>query len=353
MRSRAAGYHRGPHVPARHPSIAAALGRVRPALAAARAGGRLGVLVACSGGADSTALLGLLAVIADGDGLDLAIGHVDHGLRAASADEAEHVAAIGRRLGVPVHTTRLELAPGSGLPARAREARRAALRGMAAACGATAIGLGHTRTDQAETVLMHAIRGAGLAGVAAMAAWESPWLRPLLDVPRGETRALCGRLGLAFVDDPTNVDPRHPRVRMREQILPALGRENPRVEAALAALAVHAGDAEAALTDWAEREVEARRTGPATWTTAGLAGLPRAVRTRVLRRICGDGGASLEQLGSSAIAAIDRALCERTAGAANARALGVSAWDLRPGRRLRLAGGVLHVEVVPAGSAAP
>lgn len=328
-------------MPARHPSIAAALGCVRPALAAARAGGRLGVLVACSGGADSTALVGLLALIAGGDGLELTIGHVDHGLRAASVAEAEHVAAIGRQLGVPVRTTRLTLATGPGLPARARDARRAALQEQAAACGAAAIALGHTRTDQAETVLMHVVRGAGLAGVAAMAAWESPWLRPLLDLPRSETRALCGRLGLTFVDDPTNVDPQHPRVRMREQILPALGRENPQVEAALAQLAAHAADAEAALDEWAGREATARRTGPASWSTAGLSGLPRAVRTRLLRRICGDGGASLPDLGHSAIAAIDRALAETAPGSAGPRA-----WDLRPGRRLRLDARGLHVEVV-------
>ena len=337
-------------MPARHPSIAAAVGCVRPALAAARAGGRLGVLVACSGGADSTALVGLLALIAEVDGLELTIGHVDHGLRAASVAEAEHVQGIGRQLGVPVHTMRLALAPGSGLPARAREARRAALRELAGRCGAAAIALGHTQTDQAETVLMHVTRGAGLAGVAAMAAWESPWLRPLLDLPRSATRALCGRLGLGFVDDPTNVDPLHPRVRMREQILPALRRENPRVEAALAALADHAADAEAALTDWADREAAARRSGPGSWATDGLAGLPRAVRTRLLRRICGDGGASLSDLGHSVIAAIDRAICDRAVNAP-AAAAGPRAWDLRPGRRLRLDGAGLHVEVAAEGLA--
>lgn len=328
-------------MPARHPSIAAALGGVRPALAAARTGGRLGVLVACSGGADSTALLGLLALVAPADGLDLTIGHIDHGLRAASVEEAAHVVEIGRGLGLRVLTTRLALEAGPGLPARAREARRAALREQAAACGAAAIALGHTRTDQAETVLMHVTRGAGLAGVAAMAAWESPWLRPLLDLPRSETRALCGRLGLGFMDDPTNLDPRHPRVRMREQILPALGRENPQVEAALAQLAAHAADAEAALTDWATREAAARRTGPGSWSAAGMAGLPRAVRTRVLRKICGEGGAALAELGHATIAAIDRALAE---GPENARV-----WDLRPGRRVRLTAGVLFVEAVAAG----
>lgn len=331
-------------MPARHPSIAAALGHVRSALAAARAGGPLRLLVACSGGADSTALLGLLATIAGSDGLMLTVGHVDHGLRAASVDEAIHVARLGEGLGLAVLSTRLALAPGSGLALRAREARRAALQGMAANCGATAIALGHTMTDQAETVLMHATRGAGLAGVAAMAVYEAPWLRPLLAVPRAETRALAERLGLGFVDDPSNLDPQHPRVRMREQVLPALRRENPRVEAALAGLAAHAAEAEEALEAWAAREAAARREGPARWSTAGLAGLPRAVRTRVLRRICGDGGVDLGGLGHATVAAIDRAVGERAVNAP-AAAAGPRAWDLAPGRRLRLDSRGLSVEV--------
>jgi tRNA(Ile)-lysidine synthase len=332
-------------VPAHHPSIAAALGSVRRALAAA---GRRRLLVACSGGADSTALLGLLALIAPADGLDLAIGHVDHGLREASVAEATHVAALAARLGVPVQVTRLALTPGAGLAARAREARRAALREQADHCGAGAIALGHTQTDQAETVLMHITRGAGLAGVAAMAAWDSPWLRPLLDLPRSATRALCERLELSFVDDPTNLDPQHPRVRMREQILPALRRENPQVEAALGSLAAHAGEAEAALAEWAAREAAARRCGPAAWSTAGLAELPRAVRTRLLRRICGDGGVDLGALGHPAIAAIDRAIGERATNAP-AAAAGPRAWDLRPGRRLHLDRRGLHIEAANDG----
>jgi tRNA(Ile)-lysidine synthase len=334
-------------VPPRHPSIAAALGLARPALAAARGGsGRWRVLVACSGGADSTALLGLLALVAGADALELHVGHVDHGLRAASADEAAHVAALAARLGLPLQATRLALAPGPGLALRAREARRAALRAQADACGATAIALAHTRTDQAETLLMHAVRGAGLAGVAAMAAWEPPWLRPLLGVSRAEARALCGRLGLGFVDDPSNVDPVHPRVRMREQVLPALRRENPRVEAALAALADQAADAEAALDAWAASEVEARRRGPDTWAIEGLADLPRAVRTRVLRRICGLLGA---EPGHAAIAAVDRAIAERAASSrapspgAASPARAPRAWDLRPGLRLRLDRRGLHL----------
>ena len=346
-------------MPPRHPSIAAALGHLRPALASLRAqrglapGRPLALLVACSGGADSTALLGLLALIAAGDQLELAVGHVDHGLRAASREEAAHVARVAAGLGLSLRHTRLALAPGAGLPARARDARRAALRAMAG--DAAAIVLAHTQTDQAETLLLHATRGAGLEGVAAMPMWDPPWLRPLLGLPRVATRALCGALGLEFVDDPSNLDRRHPRVRVREEVLPVLREHNPRVEAALAGLAAQAADAEAALTQWAEREESARRRGPGWWAIDGLAALPRAVRTRLLRRLCAEGGADLGSLGQAAIASIDRALCAR-AGAATAQEAGPASparaprsWDLRPGLRLRLDRGGLRIGPVEQG----
>lgn len=331
-------------MPPRHPSIAAALGHLRPALACVRAtasavDGRLGLLVACSGGADSSALLGLLALIADVDRLDLTVGHVDHGIREDSQRDAEHVAGLAAGLGLGFVQRRLALAPGPGLPARAREARRAALRAMA---GDHVIALAHTQTDQAETSILHATRGAGLEGLAAMPAWDRPWLRPLLGLTRAETRALCGRLAVGFVDDPSNRDRRHPRVRVREELLPVLREQNPRAEAALAALAMQAADAEEALSQWAGQEEQARRRGPGWWAIEGLANLPRAVRTRVLRRLCAAAGAEMGALGHAAIASIDRALCGR-AGAANALDAGAASparaprsWDLRPGLRLRL-----------------
>ncbi len=331
-------------MPPRHPSIAAAIGHLRPALALLRAAGyaengRLGLLVACSGGADSTALLALLALIAAAERLDLTAGHVDHGIRVDSQRDAEHVVGLAAGLGVPCVQRRLELAAGSGLPARAREARRAALQAMA---GDRAIALGHTQTDQAETLLLHATRGAGLEGMAAMPTWDRPWLRPLLGLPRAETRALCGRLGVGFVDDPGNIDRRHPRVRVREELLPVLREHNPRAEAALAGLAAQAAEAEAALSQWAAQEELARRRGPGLWAIEGLANLPRAVRTRVLRLLCAAAGAEMGALGQAAIASIDRVLCAR-AGAANALDAGAASparaprsWDLRPGLRLRL-----------------
>lgn len=325
-------------MPPRHPTIASALGHVRKALSAAGPSPPRRLVVACSGGADSTALVGLLRLVAPDAGLELAVGHVDHGLRRESADEAAAVARLATRLGLPCLAERLSLAPGPGLPARAREGRRAALLRLAGACGADAIALGHTATDQAETLLMHAARGCGLDGLASMRPWEAPWLRPLLELPREATRALCGRLELPFIDDPTNADRDQPRIRVRELVLPLLRASNPRVEHALTSLAAQAADADEALAAWAEREQAARRVGPGSrWSTEGLHALPRAVRTRVLRQICALGGADLGALRATVIADIDRVLVARAAALGGTDAvLGPHAWDLRPGLRLRL-----------------
>jgi tRNA(Ile)-lysidine synthase len=303
--------------------------------------GRLALVVACSGGADSTALLALLALIAEADRLELTVAHVDHGIRVDSGRDAEHVAALAAGFGVPFVQQRLELAAGSGLPARARDARRAALLAMA---GERAVALAHTQTDQAETSILHATRGAGLDGLAAMPTWDRPWLRPLLGVPRAETRALCGRLGVSFVDDPGQ--PRsstHPRVRVREELLPVLREQNPRAEAALAALAEQAADAEMALSQWAGQEELARRRGRGTvgdrrarQPTAGGPYTGASPTVRRLRSRHGGTRARRDRLDRR------RVLCGR-AEAANALDAGSASlaraprsWDLRPGLRLRL-----------------
>lgn len=325
-------------MPPRHPTIASALGHVRKALRASSSATPRRLLVACSGGADSTALVGLLHMIASDAGLTLSVGHIDHGLRLESADEAAAVARLATSLGLPHAAKRLSLKTGPGLPARAREARRAALLALASASDCDAIALGHTATDQAETLLMHAARGCGLEGLAAMRPWDPPWLRPLLELPRTATRSLCERLGLPFVDDPTNADHDQPRIRVRERVLPLLRVSNPRVEHALVCLAAQAGDAEDALTTWATREEEARRIGDATrWSTRDLHTLPRAVRTRIVRRICALGGADLGALRAAVIEDIDRAVVARAAALGGTNAvLRPHVWDLRPSLRVRL-----------------
>ena len=164
------------------------------------------VVCALSGGADSTALTAL-AVHA---GCDTTAVHVDHGLRPGDDDErcaARTAAALGIELGIE----RVAVDDGPNLEARARAARYAVL--------PPGVLTGHTSDDQAETVLLALLRGSGAAGLSAMTPGPT---RPLLAVRRAETRALCRTLGLPFVDDPTNAEPRFRRNRVRHELIPLL-----------------------------------------------------------------------------------------------------------------------------------
>lgn len=165
------------------------------------------VTCAVSGGADSLALLALAA----GAGLRVTVVHVDHGLRPGSAAEADLVAAAAARFGADFRSVRVEVADGPNLEARAREARYAAL--------PPDVCTGHTADDQAETVLLNLLRGAGGPGLAAMRPGPR---RPLLGVRRVETAGLCAGLGLRPVADPSNDDPRFRRNRVRHEVLPLL-----------------------------------------------------------------------------------------------------------------------------------
>jgi tRNA(Ile)-lysidine synthase len=268
--------------------------------------------VACSGGADSVALLGLLHLLAGSDRLVLGVGHVDHGLRPESPREAQHVRELGARLGVAVTVTELALARGSGLPARARDARRCALAAGARTFEAHAIALGHTATDQAETMLLNLCRGASLPGLAAMDAIDRDaqgvWLRPLLRLSREDVRALCERLELPFVDDPTNEDRAQPRVAIRHEVLPVLRRLREGADLAIAANADAAREALEAIDVVVRAELAARRDGGGRVRLDEIATVPRAVRTRLIRAVCLDGGVDADAVGRRAIADIDRAL---------------------------------------------
>ncbi len=165
------------------------------------------VTCAVSGGADSLALL-VLAVEA---GCVVTAVHVDHGLRPESSAEADVVAAAADRFGARFEARRVDLIAGPNLEARARAARYAVL--------PSDVCTGHTADDQAETVLLQLMRGAGLAGLAAM---RVGFRHPLLALRRGETRSLCASLALTPVDDPMNADPAFARVRVRSEVLPLL-----------------------------------------------------------------------------------------------------------------------------------
>lgn len=165
-----------------------------------------GVMCAVSGGADSLALL-VLAVAA---GCDVTAVHVDHGLRPGSAAEAAVVQAAAQRLGASFRSERVVVSPGANLEARARAARYSVL--------PTGVLTGHTADDQAETVLLNVLRGAGLDGLSGF----RPEQRPLRRLRRVDTHGLCAALGLRPVVDESNDDPRFRRNRVRGELLPLL-----------------------------------------------------------------------------------------------------------------------------------
>ena len=268
------------------------------------------VTCAVSGGPDSTAPLAL-AVAA---GLRVTAVHVDHGLRPGSGGEAEVVAGVARSWGAEHRSVRLPLADGPDLEARARAARHAAV-------GPDAL-FGHTADDQAETVLLRLLRGTGPTGLAAM----RPERHPLLALRRAETVALCEHLGVRPLSDPTNVDPRFTRNRVRHEVLPLLADVSGRdVVPLLARLAVLAGE-QADVLDGLSTAVDPTDAG-------ALAAAPRAVATGAVRRWWRErtGGALPP----------DAAAVERVLAVAGGRAVGC---DVTGGWRVRRSGGTLRLE---------
>jgi tRNA(Ile)-lysidine synthase len=178
------------------------------------------VLVACSGGADSLALAAAARFV----GKSVGLVTVDHGLQEGSSQRARDVAAWARSAGFdPVVVAPVSVGGRPGGPeAAARTARYEALSSAAGRFEAAAVFLGHTRDDQAETVLLALARGAGPRGLAGMPVRRGVFVRPLLDVARADTRKACAALGLAPWDDPHNVDPSYARARVRADALPAL-----------------------------------------------------------------------------------------------------------------------------------
>ena len=262
------------------------------------------LLVACSGGADSLALAAGTAHAARDAGLAWAAVVVDHGLQEGSADVAGAARDALIALGcLDVAVVRVEVAPdGSGPEAAARDARYAALEAERSARRATLL-LGHTRDDQAETVLLGLARGSGARSLAGMAVRGESRVRPLLRLPRATTVACCAELGLRRWTDPHNADPAYARVRARDRVLPVLEAElGPGVAAALAR--------SAALLRADAHRPHARAAAPASdverdggLDCAGLARLPAALRTRVLRRWLHARGA--RDLGADHVAAVD------------------------------------------------
>ncbi|MEV6306275.1 tRNA lysidine(34) synthetase TilS [Actinoplanes sp. NPDC051861] len=278
------------------------MARIPPPVAAVRTAVRRGlsglpadalVLVACSGGADSLAL----ASAARFTGKRVGLVTVDHGLQEGSDRRARSVAAWARDAGFdPVRIETVSVAGLHGGPeAAARTARYAALSAAADELGAAAVLLGHTRDDQAETVLLALARGAGPRGLSGMPARRGVFRRPLLDIARAETRKACAALGLAPWEDPHNTDPAYARSRVRASALPALvAALGPAVLTNLARTATLIAADTAALDELAVAALAESRSGEGL-SVSVLAGLLPAVRGRVLhswaRELGAPGGA--------------------------------------------------------------
>jgi tRNA(Ile)-lysidine synthase len=291
-----------PAVAAVRVAVRAVLGRLAP---------NSGVLVACSGGADSVALAAALAFEAPRASTRLRAGGVtvDHGLQDGSPARAGEVLRLMDRLGLePVEAIAVAVAGSGGPEAAAREARYAALDAAAQRLGATTILLGHTLDDQAETVLLGLARGSGVRSLAAMAATKGEdgrYRRPLLGLSRATTRAACADEGLPVWDDPHNADPRYARARVRSQVMPVLESElGPGIAAALARTAQLARDDADALDAWAATAY-AELAVDGGLDADELTRLPVAVRGRVLRLCANMAGSPVGAITAVQVAAVD------------------------------------------------
>jgi tRNA(Ile)-lysidine synthase len=326
-----------------HPAVAEARACVRRCLGDLEPGDL--ILAACSGGADSLALAAALAHEAPRLGLLGGGVTVDHGLQEGSAAQASRVVAALGALGLdPVRQARVTVdgLPGAGGPeAAARRARYTALEQVAHQTGAAVVLLGHSRDDQAETVLLGLARGSGARALAGMPARRGRFRRPLLALGRATLREACLAQGLDPWDDPHNCDPSYARARVRRHALPALEETlGPGIAEALARTAAQlsadcdALDAIARTEEWRIQPAvppepgqsavppepgpaepgPAARAGDANGDAAtilsvadteGLGALAPAIRTRVLRQAALLAGCPGGSLTAAHVAALD------------------------------------------------
>lgn len=300
-----------------HPAVAKVRLAVRQELADVSAGSQL--LLAVSGGADSMALAAASVFEARSAHWRCAAVVVDHQLQRGSEAVANEVSKRLTKLGVEkVIIQAVDVGSEGGPEAAARDARYAAIEEVAAELDAVAVLLGHTRDDQAESVLLGLARGSGARSISGMAARRGRIRRPLLGIERSTTLSACEAEGVGVWNDPHNEDHTYARVRVRQRVIPALERElGPGVAAALARTAQLVREDDAALDKWAQRLREAVRCpdpdGSPALDAVLLAEAPVAVRRRVLRAEALMSGVPGGDLRASHLADID-ALVSRWRG---------------------------------------
>lgn len=251
------------------------------------------LLAAVSGGGDSVALLRLLHLLAPHRGWRLSLGHVDHGLRPDSGQDAAFVQDLAAGLGLECRVRRVEVrARGRSPEEAARLARRAALLEMAQEAGAAVIALAHNADDQAETVLARTLTGSGPSGLAGMLPLDGPWWRPLLAARRQDLRDCLRGMGQDWRRDPSNQSLAPLRNRIRHQLLPlAAETVNPRVVEALGRLAGLCAQEEEFWRQWCLEQWGAAGRAEGTSLCLELSHiirLPLAAQRRLVRFLAGE-----------------------------------------------------------------
>jgi tRNA(Ile)-lysidine synthase len=240
------------------------------------------VLVAVSGGADSLALAHALSIEAKEFVITVIGVTIDHQLQEQSGAQAEKVKEQLKNFGLDCIIRKVNVDLKNGLEASARKARYEALQEVAHEQRAVAVFLGHTRDDQAETVLLGLARGSGTRSLSGMAHHNGVYVRPLLEITRVQNEQYCEEMKLQYWNDPHNENPDFSRVRVRNEALPVLEKSiGPGIAEALARSAHLLRDDADALDHWAKREEI--HLDLSDMDCAHLETLPRAIRTRVIR----------------------------------------------------------------------
>jgi tRNA(Ile)-lysidine synthase len=240
------------------------------------------ILVAVSGGADSLALAYALSVESEKLAISVVGVTVDHQLQSASSSQAEKVVEQLAKFGLTCAIKKVTVDIKEGLEASARKVRYEAINEMAIQENADAVFLGHTKDDQAETVLLGLARGSGTRSLSGMAEHNGIYIRPLLEITRIQNEQFCKEVGLDYWNDPHNQDSQFARVRVRNEALPVLEKSiGPGISDALARSAHLLRDDADALDSWAQSEVT--HLNLQDLDCSHLQALPRAIRTRILR----------------------------------------------------------------------
>lgn len=288
---------------ARRPTLDPASGAIRNVVRAGLGAGSVPrIVVAVSGGADSMALLHACAFLHRRGEVEARAVTVDHGLQPGSAEVAAEVVATAESWGVPAEAVRVDVTAGpEGLEAAARDARYAALEEVRARVGAAWIVTAHTRSDQAETVLLGLLRGSGTRSLAGMAVRTGSVLRPLLDIDRATTEASCTAQRITVWDDPMNADRAYARVRVRS-LLTSLEADLGQPVTDNLARTAQLCRADADFLDASAAEAVAAVRGRRELRLAELADLDDALLTRVLREWLISLGVPAQSFGAARIA---------------------------------------------------